>query len=290
MLAIGAVCSYRRSTLARPMSTHAVILVSLLAVLASACRGTGSDHPSSTAPSAKAPHIAEVIEWLAGERVRGTRDPNRDTPFGILTYHVATAESAKPPRRPETCHPGLVGFIPTPERTGVWFGVDLSGALLRYAGAGWSPVSTEVAIPPIDALLAFEAATSPLELLVVVGEGRSQRIVRLTIADDRVIATEAVDLRIFSDERAALQRFDSGRCVDAVRECLQLPKTDDGFVLMREPNLHDDWVTIAELGSEGVREARYADKKGTAVDVLTTRACTPPQPEAAPSPEPEAAP
>lgn len=215
----------------------------------------------------------EVIEWFLGEQTRGIRETNRKTNLGIFTIDVGADAPTDGELRPQSCAPGLVSFIPTPTRTGTWFGVDEEGHLLRYAGEGWTSVPSTVPIPSISKLLATSDAASPLELLVAVKRKNSEYLSVLVIANDEVTAVQDPDPSTLGDREAALFRFDSGRCIDDVHDCLHLTKTADGLMLMLEPELYGNRNELTTLDKDGVHDVRYADVKGTKIDVLTTHAC-----------------
>lgn len=257
--------------------------VLVLAVLAAVpitatCRSDGPPLPrgegstSSTVPEISTP---EVIEWFLGEQVRGSKPSNRKTHLGIITFDVSndTDPSAKSIVHPNSCVEGLVSFIPTPTRDGVWFGIDERGKLLRYAGAGWAVMPATVTIPPIGKLLAFSNRWKRLNLLVAVLKDNREYLSVLIIANGQVVDLKSPDPLGFGDRHAALQEFDSGRCVGGVRDCLHLTRVDDDLVIMREPELYAVRSEVATLEAGRTRDVRYANIEGTKVDVLTTDAC-----------------
>lgn len=271
------------------MSRTPVLVLSALtaATLAPAChRGPSTEPPP---PPSEAPEVPEVIEWFLGERVRGgpssdeaelglvtmgTKTSDRGTNLGTLTANVAAESKGEGTPRPGSCAPGLISFIPVPTNPGVWLGANKTGQLLRYAGERWSPVHSKVALPPIAALLAFGTSASTLELLVVVKGAKREQLSRLTISGEAVTQVQSVDPSTLGDRKETLQRYRSSRCLEGFHDCLRLTSTDEGIVLSSEPRPNENWIIIAVLGKDGVRDVRYADAKGTTVDVLTTQACT----------------
>lgn len=252
-------------------------LLVLLAAVTSACRPappTAPTHPPPTAP--------EVVEWLLGEQVRGPRTSNKGVYVGVVTLDLTSSPPA-PVAHPQTCAPELVQLV-APGRTGTWLALDASGQLLQQAPAGWSPVPSTLPLPPIAKLVASAGSPSRLELLVTVKD-RGRELHLLTLMDGQVTGIQSIEPSTFRDRRDALQRWDSGRCVDRVRDCLHLTALDRDVVLMREPALFEPRVEVTTLPRDHVFDARYANAAGTKVHVLTTDAC-PPSP--APSPEPEA--
>ncbi len=268
---------------------------SLLALLvALACHPSP---PSSSPPTANFT-AAEIIEWLLGERVRGPKTSNRGNSVGIVSYDLSGAEPTTTVV-PNSCAPDLLQIISARERAGTRFALDQSGGLFRLTDSGWWPVSSPTPLPLLDGLLGFRNNPSSLELLVhTPGEQHELTLLTFDGDDVAIVVVEPVDLATFHNRGETLQRFDSGRCLDGIRDCLHLVVADNSLVLMREPVLmseyHED--TGLPLG-DGVRDVRYADQAGTKLDVLTTDACRtngaelpsePEQPE--PSREPEATP
>jgi hypothetical protein len=228
--------------------------------------------------------IPAVIEWFLGEQVRGPRTSNRGHSLGIVTLDLTGEAKRDGELRPGSCAPGLTAFLPT--HTGTWLGLDESGRLLRYAGEGWSAVPAKVPLSPIRRLLALAPLAAGVELLVTTKQGAQERLAVLTVAGDEITDSRPLDPAVLGDRRAALERFDGGRCLDHTRDCLHLTSTDAGTVLMREPVLFGDRVEITILDEGTVHDVRYADEAGTRIDLLSTAAC----PAEEPSREPEAPP
>ena len=266
-----------------------LLALALLATLTTpACHHTPPPKPPSdtTAP--------EIVEWLLGEQVRGPKTSNRGN-VGVVIYDLSAAEPTSTVL-PNSCAPDLTRLIPTPDRSGTRFAIDESGQLLRYTGAGWS----DVLAPSIDELVAFSVASSRLELLVRTAENQRQ-LSLLTFEGDEIATIDQVELTTFYDRRETLQRYDSGRCLDGVSDCLHLVAIDGGLILMREPVLYENHEEVKLPLTEGARDVRYTDLAGTKIDVLTADACpsdeksepsaeAKPAAEPEPSPEPETAP
>lgn len=252
------------------------LLVTLLVFITSACRPAPPTSPTLTPPTAP-----EVVEWLLGEQVRGPRTSNKGVYVGVVTLDL-TSSPPTPVAQPQTCAPDLVQLI-TPGRTGTWLALDSSGQLLQHASTGWSAVPSKLPLPPIAKLVASAGSPSRLELLVTVKD-RGRELHLLTLRDGHVTLIQSIEPSTFRDRRDALQRWDSGRCVDRVRDCLHLTALDRDVVLMREPALFEPRVEVTTLPRDHVFDVRYANAAGTQVHVLTTEACPP----ATPSVEPEA--
>jgi hypothetical protein len=268
----------------------ALVFSALVAgVLLGACR---RDAPSKTPePAAAPPTTPEVIEWLLGEQTRGPRASNRGTNLGILTLDIATDAKAGPGTpRPQTCASGLVAFIPLPTRSGDWFGLDESGSLLRHSPDGWQPVPVSQPVPALTTLVAITGAPPRFELLVTLTKDHREHLAVLVIVNGQITGIQGVDLSALPDRRTTLQRYDSGRCVAGTRDCLHVTPLDEGAVLMREPELFGDRVEVTTFEEGTVRDVRYADAKGTKVDVLSPRACEAAPAPGGPSQQPEALP
>ena len=282
-----------------PARRRLVLPLLAAAFLLAAChhaKRSGPEDPTTvTAPPPTAP---EVVEWLIGEQVRGTKTSNRGH-VGIATYELAA--TASPVYSPKTCA-DLVQLIPIPTRSGTWLAIDASGQLVRYTEAGWSPMPTAkgITLPPIGKLIAFSRTKSAnLELLVSL-EDHDRELSLLTLVGARVTGIQTIELSPYQDHRDTLQRYDSARCIEGTRDCLHLTAIDDGLVLMREPELFDNRVEVKVLLDPGTRDVRYADQAGTKIYVLTPAVCPAPpdpspaaqpsEPTADPSTKPEAAP
>jgi hypothetical protein len=288
-----------------PLRSTALVLSALAAItLAPACYRDPAPQPPL--PPEATPEVPDVTEWFLGERVRGPKTSNRGIALGLLTIEATpdsknakTSTHATPPAiptsqptaeqkaegtlRPGSCAPGLVSFLPEPGRPNMWLGVDDSGQLLRYFAERWSPVRSKVPLPRLVALLGFDGPS----LLVVASHHHGEQLALLTFSGKVVTNHQIVDPASLGDRQAVLQRYRGGRCLEGFKSCLRITETDDGIVVSREPLPNEYYVTIATLGEDGVNDVRYADAKGTKIDVLTTRACVA---TTEPSTEPEARP
>lgn len=269
--------------------THVLTALAAASLLtpAPACRpGPGRDTSTPTAATPLDPPT--VIEWFLGQ-FRAPSTSNRSIHLGILTRPLKAAPSYASDPYPNSCAPGLVSFIPTPTAN-VWLATNDAGALFRYAGHGWSPVPSREPLPPLGKLLALGVPPDhpdQLELLVTLHDDSELSV--LVLEGDTVTAQHPPAATELPDRRAALQRFDSGRCLGDARDCLHVTPIDDGFMVTREPSLNSDRVEIPLPPDAHVQDVRYADEAGTTLALLTQDACpeenTPPaDPEAAPSP------
>ncbi|MCX4246480.1 hypothetical protein [Paraliomyxa miuraensis] len=266
--------------------TRALWLVATLTLACRHARPTAPAAPSSAMPTT----TPEVIEWLLGGQVRGPKTRHRGD-VGIATYDLSQA-SAQPTLtfHPETCASDLVQIISTPTRSGTRFAIDKAGHLLRHTSSGWSTVPSTKPLPSIGKLVAFSTATTTpthLELLVSL-QSHDRKLFLLILHDYRVTGIQPVDLHGFRDRRSTLQRWDSGRCVEGVRNCLHLVSADGRNILVREPRLFDHHEELPVTLGKGVRDVRYADAAGIKLDVLTPDACTPTatsEPEASAQPK-----
>jgi hypothetical protein len=273
--------------------THVLTALAAASLLAAApaCRpGGDTSDPSAATPSLDPP---VVIEWFLGQ-FRAPTTSNRRIHLGILTRPVKAAPSQASDPHPNSCAPGLVSFIPTPTAN-VWLATDDTGTLFRYAGNGWSPVPVPGDLPPVGKLLALAVPPDhpdQLELLVTLHDDSQLSV--LVLVDDTVTAQHPPESAQLSDRRAALQRFDSGRCLGDARDCLHVTPIDDGFMVTREPTLNRDRVEIPLPPGAHVQDVRYTDDAGTTLALLTQDACpkenTPPaDPSTESSTEPSAA-
>jgi hypothetical protein len=164
--------------------------------------------------------------------------------------------------------------------------VDVSGQLFRFTGRQWSAVPSEVALRPIAKLLGFQITTDPSraarELLVYEKDDGAQ-LWQLTLVGGVVVGRSTVNLATFTKRAAALERFDSRRCIDRIRDCLHLTAITRDVVLSREPTIHANWEPLAELGDTGARDVRYLDDEGKEVSLLIAAPCNPVEPSPAPS-------
>lgn len=245
----------------------ALPFLTTLAIIACHCHNIA--HPLAPTPEATAP---QIIEWLLGEQVRGPKTSNRGH-VGIVIYDL-TASNSTPFILPNSCGTALVRLIPTPEREGTRLAINESGQLLRYASTdvGWLPVPSPVPLPPLDELVAFSTASARLELLVRIA-GERDRLTRLTFEGDKITAVDLVDSTTFRDRRETLQHYDSGRCLDSIRDCLHLIAKSGSSIVLREPVLSGNREEVRLSLGTGVRDIRYTNISGTKLDVLTTDAC-----------------
>jgi len=225
------------------------------------------------------PSIAEVVEWLVGEQLRGPKTSNRGTNVGIVTLSLVNGSLSPNTLAPGSCAPELVSFIPIPGAGGEYLAVDAAGQLFRYAGGQWSAVQSKVKLSPIAKLLGFQIPTDPSRAareLLVYEKNDSAKLWLLTLVDGVVVGRSTVDLATFTKRAAALERFDSRRCIDRTRNCLHLTTIGNGVVLSREPTIHANWESLAELGNTGARDVRYLGDEGEEVSVLIAAPCAPP--------------
>lgn len=273
--------NYPQATL--PMTRH--LFTAAATLLALACKPAAP--VESPTPPPDPPSVAEVVEWLVGEQMRGTKTSKRGTSVGIVTIPLVAKSLDEGTLAPGSCIPELVSFISVPGTTDEWLAVDATGKLLRYANHAWAPVQSKVALPPIAKLLGFPREASPARELFVSKKGDGKRLWQLSFVEDVVVGLTAVDPSVFSKRLAALERIDSRRCLERTRSCLQLAALGDDRVLGREPTLYANWEMLMELGNTGARDVRYADAKGEIVGLLISAPCDPP---AMPAPTSGAAP
>lgn len=258
---------------------HAVLVLSLLAALA-----TPGCHRNATPRSKALSNITapQVIEWLLGGQVRGPKSSNRGH-VGVVIYDLSAAKPTSDVL-PDSCALGLTRIIPTPNRAGTRFAINEAGQILRHNGAGWSAVPAPEPLPSIDELIAFSTASARLELLVRTTDDQ-RGFILLVFKGEEIAEIAEIDPTTFYDRRETLQRYDSGRCLDGVRDCLHLVAIDGDHILMREPELFDNHEELLPL-DDGARDVRYASPDGTMLDVLTTAACAPEEPTPTDEPEP----
>jgi hypothetical protein len=270
--------------------THILTALAAASLLtpAPACR-PGDPKPTDPPTAAIPPDPPTVIEWFLGQ-FRAPTTSNRRIHLGILTRPVKAAPSSASDPHPNSCAPGLVSFIPTPTAN-VWLATDDTGALFRYAGNGWSPVSVPRDLPPVGKLLALAVPPDhpdQLELLVTLHEDSELSV--LVLVGDTVTTRHPPEAAQLPDRRAALERFDSGRCLGDARDCLHVTPIDDGFMVTCEPTLNTDRVEIPLPPGAHVQDVRYTDDAGTTLALLTPDACpTENAPPADPSADPSAA-
>ena len=94
------------------------------ALLALACHPRKSPPPPA---SADPPAIAEIVEWLVGEQLRGPKTSNRGTYLGIVTIPLSATSYDAHTLEPNSCAPSLVSFIPVPGTSHEWLAADTSG-------------------------------------------------------------------------------------------------------------------------------------------------------------------
>lgn len=238
------------------------------------------------APPPDPPSVAEVVEWLVGEQLRGPKTSNRGTNVGIVTIPLALGYVPPDTLVPGSCAPELVSFIPVPGTAGEYLAVDAAGQLFRLAGGEWSAVQSEVELRPIAKLLGFQITTDPSraarELLVYEKDDGAQ-LWQLTLVGGVVVGRSTVDLATFTKRAAALERFDSRRCTDRTRNCLHLTAFDNGVVLSGESILYANWKPLMELGNTGARDVRYLDDEGKEVSLLIAAPCNPTAPASVPN-------
>lgn len=237
-------------------------------------------------PPPDPPSVAEVVEWLVGEQLRGPKTSNRGTNVGIVTIPLVKGYLPPDALVPGSCAPELVSFIPIPGAAGEYLAVDAAGQLFRLAGGEWSAVQSKMELPPIAKLLGFQITTDPSraarELLVYKKDDGAQ-LWQLTLVGGVVVGLSTVDLATFTKRAAALERFDSRRCIDRTRDCLHLTAITNDVVLSREPTIYADWDPLMELGNTDARDVRYLDDEGKEVSLLIAAPCDPAAPASVPS-------
>lgn len=257
------------------------ISAALVTLVTLACKPASPPEPPPDPPS-----IAEVVEWLVGEQLRGTKTSNNGTNVGIVTIPLVKGDLPPNTLAPGSCAPELVSFIPVPGASGEYLAVDAPGQLLRYAGGKWSPVQSKEELSPIAKLLGFQITTDPSSAareLLVYEKDDGAELWQLTLVNGVVVGRSAVGRAAFSKRAAALERFDSRRCTGRTRNCLHLTAIGNDVVLSREPTIHANWESLVELGNTGARDVRYLDDEGKAVSLLIAAPCSPPDPAPAPS-------
>jgi hypothetical protein len=266
------------------MTTRSPTLVptAVACLLALACRP--SKAPDEPDPPAEPPSIAEVVEWLVGEQLRGTKTSPHGPSLGIVTLPLTAGSLDEGTLQPGSCAPELVSFIPMPGTKSDWLAVDKSGALLRYSGKGWAPVASKLALPPIAKLLGFAGTTNPPRELLVYKHGDNEQLWQLTFFEDVIVDQKPIGRRMFSKRAAALEQFDSRRCLERTRNCLHLTVVDEVVHLGREPELYANWEPVMDLGKTAARDVRYIDSKGKKVGVLVASKCESPPASTTPTP------
>jgi len=243
------------------------------ALLALAC------HPQEPpAPPADPPALAEIVEWLVGEQLRGSKTSNRGTNLGIVTISLSAASYDAHTFERDSCAPNLVSFIPVPATAHEWLAADAAGLLLRYSSNGWAAVQTKVALPPIAKLLGFSGTSYASYELLVQKKDDDEQLWQLTFFEGVVIGVQGIGRENFTKRAGALQRIDSRRCLSD-RDCLHLVAIDKEVILEREPVLYDNWMEIFNLRDARARDVRYLDSQGKTISLLVEKPCDPPEPE-----------
>ncbi|MCH9688234.1 MAG: hypothetical protein K0V04_42780, partial [Deltaproteobacteria bacterium] len=177
-----------------------------------ACAHDAAPPPST--PVRAAPVAPDVAQWVHSERMRGPKTSNRGTAMALFRV-PRQGPSAGTTVVPGSCALGLRSFLPTPAPvTSTVFAVDAEGALLRHVAERWTAVAAREPLPPLELLLGFTAATSPLELLAK-GPGFDDYWL-LTVADAEVSSVDPVDparLPQFADRSSFRRHYDTRQCL-----------------------------------------------------------------------------
>ncbi len=248
-------------------------LSTLLPTLLLACHpGREITPPASTPASA-----TEIMRWV--------RTPRRDIPLGSRAGDVSlfviprTARGAArspvpdpPCPEPVTEPANIVTLIPAPGSTEL-FASDDAGSLLRREGRVWTVVPLPVGTPPIESLLGFVKAASPLELVVGVRTGHESELWTLTMAGPTVVGAgpTIMDGPEYASAVEFFRAHDTPVCRVDDRDCLMwLTVEGRTFVDLAPVDSDSEPAPLAELeGSVAVVDISWAEG-GDALYVAAT--------------------
>ena len=238
-------------------------------------------HPGReiTPPAPSSARATEIMRWV--------RKPRRDIPLGPRAGDVslfviprleragstAAAAAAASCPEPITEPANIVTLIPAPGVAEL-FASDDDGSLLRREGRTWTAVPLPEGTPPIESLLGFVKAASPLELVVGVRTGHESELWTLIVAGPAVV--EAGPTILDGPEYASAVEFfrahDTPVCRVDDRDCLTWLTVEGRTFVDLARGSQDDPVPLAELEGSAV-DISWADSGG---DALFVAATTPP--------------
>ncbi|MEM9454252.1 MAG: hypothetical protein AAGF11_08745 [Myxococcota bacterium] len=131
-------------------------------------------------------------------------------------------------------------------------------------------------VPPVGVLLGFEAATSPLVMLVEQKEQNTLWSLTVVGAEITDVARLPARRPTFADRQSFLEQYDVGRCVHADQDCLFLSKSVGSreISVYREP-LPGLARTRVRVLNESVRDVAYVEgSEGRSLYVLTNIECS----------------
>jgi hypothetical protein len=123
----------------------------------------------------------------------------------------------------------------------------------------------------VGRLLAFVAATSPLEILVEAQpeDASSAQIWLLTVGERDIISIKPLKNDPALESAAAFfEKFRAPRCLKGASNCLVLSTDDRKFYLDIEPERGKRPVPLQDLGSAAVRDAAWASPDGRSLYLL----------------------
>lgn len=203
-----------------PSSPPRSLLVVPILTLA-ACPQHGPTTPPTPPPPARL--TAQDVTELVRDIPKDIRSPRARS--DVMLFKLRP-RPARPEGPPEPCNEPLTDpatirtILPTPD-FGELFASGSNGSLLRRVERAWEPVPLPGGTPPIVALVGFVAATSPLELVVDVGDDRAE-LWTLTLEGTTVSRAGPTDMSgpEYLGEIAFLRGHDTPRCLDGEGSCL----------------------------------------------------------------------
>lgn len=202
-----------------PFIMRLAVLILALALALTACPLTPSTPP--TAPTRLKPE--EILD-LVRDVPKDIKISRARSDVMIFEVQPRSARAADPPApcTESLTEPAAIGtIVPAPD-FGELFASGADGSLLRRVERVWEPMPLPEGTPPIVALVGFVAGTSPLELVVGIGNGQSSELWTLTIEGAAVTHAVPTDMSgpDYRGPGEFLKAHDTPRCLDGDRACL----------------------------------------------------------------------
>ncbi|MEM9455717.1 MAG: hypothetical protein AAGF11_16160 [Myxococcota bacterium] len=226
------------------------------------------------------PHDASADRVSAAEVTSWVREIKRDIHPGPRASSVSLfviprdgRAAERPPCLESMIQPASIEtIIPSPDYQEL-YASDIDGRLLRRRESTWIPVPSPPQIPPIQALLGFVRARSPLELVVGVDTGEQSDLWTLVLAAGQVNSAGPTDLDAppYTDAIQFLQAHHTPSCRDGARDCLVWTGVDDRTFIDRLPHRHaSSSLPLLELTGElAVADVAWADPDGHSIYLAT---------------------
>lgn len=223
---------------------------------------------------AAAPLAPEDVLFLIREAPKDIQIPRARSDVMIFEVQPRSARAANPPApcTESITEPAAIGtIVPAPD-FGELFASGADGSLLRRVQRAWEPMPLPKGTPPIVALVGFVAGTSPLELVVGIGNGQSSELWTLTIEDTTVTHAAPTDMSgpTYRGPIEFLQAHDTPRCLDGDRACLLSARINREQLVIK---VRDRWGSTTAGSDLGliddprvtVTDISWSDAEGRAI-------------------------